>query len=54
MDVIIYSFVIPLIEMLFSLITLAVWFHWKFNFGKWLQQTFRSCQRNRIEEGKMS
>jgi len=50
----IYKFVVPLIEMLFSLGTLAVYFLWMFNLGKWIQLTFRSCQRKRIEDVPIS
>ena len=51
MDVI-FKFVVPLMEMICSLITLALWFKWKFDQGKWSQRTLRPCQRIRFEGGK--
>ena len=45
------KFVVPLIQMICSLLTLALWFQWRFNQGKWIQQTLRPCQRARAEEG---
>ena len=49
---IMHRFIAPLIEMICSLVTLALWFQWKFNQNKWIQQTLRPCQRLRIGEGK--